>query len=256
MSFAWDGRRLADPDALADYLHTLPRPTWCRAVVIHHTAVPTLDQWRGQRTMDALRKYYKDEVQWLDPKGVVQRGWSAGPHLFLAPDGLWVGTPPMTVGVHAGNWNRWSIGVEVVGDYNRVPWSEPTRQRVLATTVALFTWLGIRQANLDTLRGHRECGSPKTCPGSAIDMDQVRAWVQQALTQQHQRYRVSSPDGWAAVRIAPDAKAPKALGDTATLQNGTTVLIDGFNGQWAHLSRENPMRDLGFVHRSLLVAAE
>lgn len=255
--FAWDGRKLADVPALTAYLRTLPRPAWARAVVIHHTWRPTVAAWRGRSTMDALQRYYRDEVPWRDvTTRALRRGWDAGPHLFIAPDGIWVGTPPTTRGVHAGAWNGWSLGVEVVGDYDLSPWAEATRVTVVASVVALFDWLDLKRASMDTLRGHRECGSPKTCPGTRVDMGQVRSWVQGALAGRHQRYRITSPDGWAAVRIAPSKDAPQALDGTAQIASGEVVLIDGFTGAWGHLSRDNPMRDLGFIHQSLLTKVE
>lgn len=185
--FAWDGRHLPDIVALRTYLATLQPPSWSpgkgkpavpvKCVVLHHTWKPTRAQWRGATTMAGLKRYYRDEVIWYDAKGRKQRGWSAGPHMFLAPDGFWIGTQPTTQGVHAGTWNSKSIGIEIVGNYDIEPWPEKTRHDVLEAVDAYFDWLRIPAVTLDTLRGHRECGSPKSCPGSKIDMHVVRQWA-------------------------------------------------------------------------------
>jgi hypothetical protein len=84
--------------------------------VVHHTWRPTTAQWAGMRSMQALQRFY------------AEKGWTAAPHLFVAPDGIWLFTPLRDVGIHAGTGNSgysngkfwYSIGVEVVGDYDRV----------------------------------------------------------------------------------------------------------------------------------------
>jgi len=142
-----------------------PRPrgaaTHVRGIVLHHTWRPTWEQWRGERTMWGIHGYY------------VGLGWSSGPHLFLAPDGLWQLTPLNLPGTHAGRYNADYYGLEVVGDYDRAPWLPATRQWVYDLIAALEQWRG---SALD-IRGHRECGSLKSCPGAAIDLDLVRADV-------------------------------------------------------------------------------
>jgi hypothetical protein len=146
-------------------------------VTLHHTWRPLVDQWSGQRTIEGIRAYYRDT-----------KGWSAGPHLFVvmgspnpANDGIWQLTPLNLVGIHAGLWNYRFFGLEVVGDYDRSPWPMPVRRLTLDTLAALFRWMGWHHVTLDTLRGHRECGSAKSCPGAQIDMDAVRSWLHAEL---------------------------------------------------------------------------
>lgn len=84
------------------------RPRFC---VLHHTGAPTLAQWLSgapaATRMQNLQHYYRDEL-----------GWSAGPHLFVAPDLIWVFTPLTVPGVHSPSWNLLSWGIEMVGDYD------------------------------------------------------------------------------------------------------------------------------------------
>jgi hypothetical protein len=50
---------------------------------------------------------------------------------------------------------------------------------VEGATLALLDWRGLA-VGAKTLKGHREWGSPKTCPGKAIEMDIIRRDFAQA----------------------------------------------------------------------------
>src|SRR2546426_9682579 len=78
-------------------------------VVLHNTAIPKLTDWHrvsGDQRMHNLEAFYRD-----------QQGWSAGPHLFVADDLIWVFTPLTASGVHSPSWNSIAWGVEMVGDF-------------------------------------------------------------------------------------------------------------------------------------------
>ncbi len=171
--FAWDIIHYA---TLADYLRALlpfHKPNWISAITLHHTYRPTRAQWRGLPTMTFLGRYY------------AQKGWPSGPHLFLAAatqgpftDGIWAGTPLAVPGTHATVCNAHSVGIEVVGDYDAEPWPKPVADLVYSVVVSLMRWGHIPP---DQVRGHRECHSQKTCPGSKIDMVHVRAELKRRL---------------------------------------------------------------------------
>jgi hypothetical protein len=174
MRFSSDIRQWPDGAALAAHLarHDVALGAWCRALVLHHTVVPTLAQWRGRRSMDALQRYY------------IGLGWDSGPHLFIAvgspraqDDGIWQLTPLSEPGIHAGRCNAYSVGIEVVGHYDTVAWSSSMRRMVYDVLVRLQRW----QQRPITIIGHRDCGSPKSCPGRAINIDVVRADVARLL---------------------------------------------------------------------------
>ena len=160
MTFRWQTEHWPTVAEFAAHLARHERPPWCRMVVLHHTWVPTVAQWSGRRSMDGLRDYYAG------------LGWEAGPHLFVAPDGIWQGSPMDRPGVHANAANPRSIGVEVVGDYDPAPWAEPIRSLALGTLDALLSWLGLTPADIAP---HRQFNPKKSCPGRAIVMDEVRA---------------------------------------------------------------------------------
>lgn len=175
MSFDWDIRHFPNADSFRQYLATLPRPVWCTGMTVHHTVIPTVATWRGRESMDALGRFYRDDVQ--NPDG--SKGWSAGPQLFIGPDGIWQGTPVHHRGVHAGVCNSTRIGIEVVGNYDNTGWQPPIKGYVYDALTLLCQWLGVESPRIN---GHRDCNSPKTCPGRAIDLDLVRLQVQTLLS--------------------------------------------------------------------------
>lgn len=146
---------------------------WARGIVVHHTIKPTVVQWAGRETMDGLLRYYRDQVAWTDAQGRPQKGWPAGPHLFIAPDGIWQLTPLNLPGVHANSANAWAWGIEVVGNYDRAGWPPPIAELAVGAMVELLRW---RSLSCDTasVAPHREFNQTKSCPGNAIDMIALR----------------------------------------------------------------------------------
>lgn len=187
MAFHWTGTHFPTLEHFVVHLrmHT-PPPSWPRTpwhkggppvgVVIHHTAVPTVKQWDavgGKRYMDSLKRYYRDTL-----------GWPGGPHLFVGTDGIWEGTPLGHPGIHAYEPpNSAFVGVEVVGDYSRSFWAEPIKSLAFGVLTELARWLRLdTPLTPATMPGHREVLRPKpTCPGWAVDTDEVRAEVSRRL---------------------------------------------------------------------------
>jgi len=179
MSFAVDIRHWKTVDEFSKHLqsHNPNAIDWVKGIVIHHTYRPIQLQWKGQITMEGLKNYY------------IGLKWDAGPHLFVvanspnkANDGIWQLTPLNMIGVHAGICNSTTWGIEVVGDYDKSEWDVQTKQLVVGVVGELAKWKSI-SINPSTLKGHRDCNSPKTCPGKKINMDDVRLWVNQYIAQ-------------------------------------------------------------------------
>lgn len=163
-------------DFEVELLH-MPNIPWAKGVTIHHSYIPSLEQWykhTPRQNLDGTAHYYQYEVD----NGA---GWSAGPHLFIAPDGIYQMTPLAHAGIHATICNAHFWGIEVIGDYNEHYWSPQTEYNVLGVTAALLRKAGVTNISLDTLRGHRECNSPKTCPGTAVSMGEVRKRVRELM---------------------------------------------------------------------------
>jgi hypothetical protein len=151
-----------------DYLDSITFDTWRpQFVVLHNTAIPKLSDWHkvtGEQRMSGLEHYYRD----------IQH-WSAGPHLFIADDSIWVFTPLNTPGVHSPSWNAISWGVEMVGDYSTEQLGTAVHDNTISALAALHASLGI---DPNTIKLHKE--DPRTthnCPGKNV----IKADIIQAI---------------------------------------------------------------------------
>lgn len=131
-------------------------------LVIHHTWRPTKESWQGQKSIQGLKSYYEG------------KGWPAGPHLFIAEDGIWLFSPMRHDGIHAGELNHRSVGIEVVGDYDTEQWSGKTKSNALGAIKSLMEQLGLAEKDIFF---HRDV-SPKSCPGWAI----AKEWLFQEIS--------------------------------------------------------------------------
>ena len=155
----WKGivGRSFTPETFATYVGKLTFSLWRpQFVVVHNTGDPTLYKWKtlsGDRWMKGLERYYRDDQH-----------WSAGPHLFVADDLIWVFTALDTPGVHSPSWNGVAWGVEIVGDYDHEPFSAASSSNALSALTTLHAAIGLDPG---TLKFHKE--DPKTthknCPG-------------------------------------------------------------------------------------------
>jgi len=160
-------------DSFKEYLSGLKRPTFAKSVTIHHTGAPSLAQRPNGFTVQHIHNI----------KGFYQSlGWSKGPHLFIDDDQIFGMTPLSMTGIHAVSFNRTSIGIEILGDYDC---EDPLNGRgaaalrtAAAATKALFEWLDI-PLNEDTLKFHRDDPkTSKTCPGRKITKEHFIALAQ------------------------------------------------------------------------------
>lgn len=63
-------------------------------------------------------------------------GWNSMPHGFVLPDGrILLGAPFNVQGTHTPSWNRFSIGIEMVGNFDRETFAGTPTEK---TAVALF----------------------------------------------------------------------------------------------------------------------
>jgi N-acetylmuramoyl-L-alanine amidase-like protein len=159
-------------DAFQHYVDTIAFDTWRpQFVVLHNTAIPNLTDWHavpGDARMRGLEHYYRD-----------LQHWSAGPHLFVADDLIWVFTPLTVSGVHSPSWNSISYGLEMVGDYEVEPFSAAVRGNAVNALTTLHAALGMDPGSL---RLHKE--DPRTthnCPGKNVDKADMIQAVSAAL---------------------------------------------------------------------------
>lgn len=151
----------------AAHLQGVPRPSWCKGITNHNTYIPNETQWRGLASMQSMMRTY------------IEKGWSAGPHLYLAAAapttahrGIWQMTPLGHVGVHAGACNEHHLGIEWVGDFDaRQPSAEQYTLGITVNLLILKHW-GLPPESVNV---HRDCMPGRTCPGKHLTSDQIRA---------------------------------------------------------------------------------
>lgn len=153
---------------LTDYDFGPQRPN---KLVIHHTWKPTVETWKGEMSILGLKNYYEG------------KGWPAGPHLFIAEDGIWLFSPMNKDGIHAAELNPGSIGIEVVGDYDIKKWEGETKKNALGSIKALMDRLLLTDRNIFF---HRDV-SAKSCPGWAI----TKEWLMSELRAYYTNERLS-----------------------------------------------------------------
>jgi hypothetical protein len=153
-------------ESFKEYLDSLKKPSYVKSITIHHTGAPSL----AQRKSGLLAQHI------LNIKSYYQSlGWNRGPHLFVDEDQIFGMTPLNVPGIHAVSFNRTSIGIEVLGDYDS---EDPLTGRGLecmknaaAATRVLLQWLDM-PANEKTILFHRDDPkTTKTCPGRKVKKD-------------------------------------------------------------------------------------
>jgi hypothetical protein len=162
------GRGVTVPE-LKDHIAGLSFTSWRPSlIVIHNTAAPSLQQWMAypeEQRIRNLENYFRND-----------RGWSSGPHAFIAPDRIWLFTPFTTTGTHSPSWNGISIGLEFVGDFAREDDDSgpglKVRKNGVATIALLCAKLGLNPETC--IRLHKE--DPRTthdCPGRDLAQDRA-----------------------------------------------------------------------------------
>lgn len=142
-------------------------------LVLHHTYRPDETMWRGLTTMRGIQKFYAG------------KGWTAGPHIFTGPDGIWLATPMSQIGIHAGTGNGslaqgwYSIGLEMVGYFDKVLPSGKVWEHSVAVMGELSRRLKIPPRQLISF--HRDYTNQKSCPGWAVTKEWVWSQVEAYL---------------------------------------------------------------------------
>jgi hypothetical protein len=162
---AWKGivGKSFTPSDFKTYCDTLQWRSWRPSfIVLHNTGSPSLKQRPKGLTEQHIRNleaYYRDTQH-----------WSAGPHLFVDDRQIWVFTPLTVSGIHSPSWNKLSLGVEMLGDFEVEAFDAgrglAVRQNALSAVDTLSGALGLDVA---TLRLHHE--DPLTdhaCPGKNV----------------------------------------------------------------------------------------
>lgn len=172
---AWKGgfKEVVDRAKFIEHVDGLKVPSWVKGLTLHHTAAPYVDPPVPElQRLKNLENYYKNE-----------KGWSGGPHMYVWPKLIGLGTPLTQKTVHSVAFNSgyWSLEMEGFYDKNRDHYTSEKGQQVIDGAAFAFAVL-LRKANLEanntTIKFHREDPKAhKTCPGSAIDKAEFIARV-------------------------------------------------------------------------------
>lgn len=184
-----------------DYLSTIAWGSWRpNKIVWHNTAAPTLAQWAATAESDVAKglKPGTTRIGNLERYFWKDNGWSGCPHLFIAPDFIWVMNPLTHPGVHSPSWNSSSIGIEMIGDYSCEDFDSGPGLAVKNNTV-FATALLLERFGLDPENGiahpnrttsgviflhKQDWRTTHDCPGkgAAIDKVEMIGLVQSLMT--------------------------------------------------------------------------
>jgi hypothetical protein len=161
MSFAHVGK-IWTAETFAEHLkgETL---AWADSVTIHHTAIPDL----SMRKKGFLENHMKWTAEFYQGKG-----WNSGPHLFIDHDECHGMTPLSETGIHAKSFNSHSIGIEVLGNYDKEDPKTGGGAKCWLTaaraTAAILKRLGLDPSEKNILFHRDDPRTSKSCPGVLV----------------------------------------------------------------------------------------
>jgi GH24 family phage-related lysozyme (muramidase) len=158
----WKGivGRSFTPEQFKEYVAGLSWDDWRpEFIVLHNTGGLTVPGGLSAQYIRDMEHEYRDV-----------NGWSAGPHLFVDSERIWVFTPLLTPGVHANSWNNRTVGVEMEGDYDQEAFSSGRGLAVQRNAVAVVAILSVAlKIDPGIMMFHRENGeTTHHCPGSNV----------------------------------------------------------------------------------------
>lgn len=154
------------------YLNKLDFSTWKpQMIVIHHTVSPTLAQWEKINTKTRLDNFAKI-------MGANQ--WNSGPHLIIDRDSIWIFSPLNKPGIHCRGWNKTSIGIEMVGNYDVDKLDEKVLQNTIDAIVPILKKFNLNQSSV-MFHSESPEARGKSCPGKNVDKSLILAKISSAL---------------------------------------------------------------------------
>lgn len=148
-------------------------------VVVHTAAAATSKGEPVYQTVKQIHDYHVKHNLWR--KG--------GYHAVIQQDGLVSRNPQYTrtddeVGAHAGGFNEHSLGVCVTGHGDFADFNPRQLESLIDLCASWCRTYGLKAAKVIGHRETDEHGGPivhKTCPGTKVDMNKIRALVAAAL---------------------------------------------------------------------------
>jgi N-acetylmuramoyl-L-alanine amidase len=130
-------------------------------IIIHHS----LTKDNSAVSWDAIKRWHVDHNGWDDI------GYHFGIEFIESDYQILVGRMMDHVGAHCRNNNSRSIGVCLIGNFDR---DEPPKAQWLLTVRLVASLKNIFNIPIQNIKGDREHHLSKTCPGRRFDMPKFR----------------------------------------------------------------------------------
>jgi hypothetical protein len=193
---SFDGKPY-DRAALAAHVAALDFSAWKKKngskgrplfITLHNTSEPTIKLWLSWSPKKRQQYIFNAQKDYED-----NQGWSAGPHFFVPPQDdicAFGFSNPVTCGTHASCFNSNSIGIEMVGEFDKEPFDSgpgaQVRDNAIYLMALLHNKLGLSPDgyvyNKSGLHFHVECKKDQhDCPGTFVHKADVIARVKAAM---------------------------------------------------------------------------
>ena len=130
-------------------------------IILHHS----LTKDSETVSWNAIRKYHTETCGWSD------NGYHYGLELINDHYEILVGRPLVRIGAHTRGYNRGSIGICLVGNFDLS--SPPQKQWDLCIQL-VEDLMAIFKISKKGVFGHTEFNPHKSCPGRNFDLDAFR----------------------------------------------------------------------------------
>ena len=126
-------------EAFNQYIRDLKIKRPVKRIILHHTSSP-VESWHGSGSMLHYWNLYRS------------RGWKSGPHIFIAPDGIWVFTPLNKRGRGVNKVvDKNAIHIEIVGRYvDKLPENQDICLYTANVIQRLFEKFGVNELDINT----------------------------------------------------------------------------------------------------------
>jgi len=148
-------------------------------IVWHNTAAPSLEQWLKSAREDVRegRIPGTSRINSLEYYFWKLKGWKGAPHLFIAPDFIWVFNPLTAPGTHSPSYNNTALGIEMVGDFSKEDDDSgdglKVKNNTINATAVLCSTLGLDPAEAILLH-KQDPFTTHDCPGKDIAEDKLQ----------------------------------------------------------------------------------
>jgi len=216
-------------------------------ITLHNTSSPDIHLWmswspqKRQQYILNMQPYYE------------HMGWRGGPHFFVTPQSdicAFGFNDLMAAGTHASCFNNTSIGIEMVGEFDREAFDSGPGAQVADNAIYLMALLHNRIGLTPTpyvynkrgLHFHIECAADNHhCPGSYVSKSDVVARVKAKMDELAGPARPAPQPYAAIVADAAMVRAPSAPAQTTVDQICSVAALSDLAGyDWRNRGKAPP----------------